>query len=421
MKRKGHILLCLSLAAVFVISAAGTTLAAWTAVDTSDHVINTAGVSGRIVEEYEGAEEIYPGSTTEKVVNVENTGAADSVIRIKVEKAWGSERDEDGNLVVDETISTDNILINYNTAYWQYDEEDGYFYYKGVLAPGETTAEPLFESFTIDEASTGAEYAGLTADIRVIMECVQAAFEGSSIWGKTLTDLGITYTAAEKEQMVTEAEFQDPETGFVFTPTDETTYTVSVQDLFYNFKNLLPGETVSQTITVTNSYTESMEIFLRAEEIEQSLAQGQEELVERLLKEYAVILVTDEDGQVVYYGPIWGNLDSAGSNPVTMTNDVSLGTFAPGETKTLNVQVQIDPEMGNEYQDLWGLIRWVWTAQGDEGTTTETPVDTPSTDTPKTGDNTDLLLYASACMASGAGLILALILGRKKQREEETV
>lgn len=86
MKKKGTILICLSLATVFAISAAGTTLAVWRKVNTSDHVAQMATVTGQIVEQYEGAEGIYPGSTIEKVVNVRNTGTADSVIRVKVER-----------------------------------------------------------------------------------------------------------------------------------------------------------------------------------------------------------------------------------------------------------------------------------------------------------------------------------------------
>ena len=332
-------------------------------------------------------------------------------MRIKVEKAWGAERDGDGNLTVDSSFSTDNILIDYNTEYWQYDEEDGYFYYKGVLKPGETTAEPLFQEFTIDALATGPEYAGMTADIWVKMECVQAAFGGPSIWDKSLADLGITYTEPEKEQMVTKVEFQNPANGFVFTPTDEAGYTVSVQDLFYNFKNLLPGETVSQTITVTNRYSQETEIFLRAEDIGQSLSPEQAELVDKLLREYASIVVTDDTGRVLYDGPIWGNLDGAGSNPGTMKNDISLGKFAVGQTKNLNVQLQIDPEMGNEYQELWGLVRWVWSAQGDE--ITETPADPP-----KTGDTSNIALFGSIAGVSAASLIIMLILGRKKRKKE---
>lgn len=406
MKKKGYLLLCLSLAVVFVISAAGATLAVWRKVGTSDHVVNTAAVTGQIIEQYEGAEEIYPGSTTEKVVNVQNTGTADCVVRIRVEKAWGTERDESGDLVADESLSTDNILISYNTGYWLYDKEDGYFYYKGVLKPGETTAAPLFEEFTIDGLATGPEYAGRTADIWVKMECVQAAFGGPSIWNKTAEELGIAYTEPEKPLLTASAEFRSPADGFVFFPVDETSYTVSVQDLFYNFKNLLPGETASQTITVTNSYSQETEIFLRAEDIEQSLSPEQKERVDRLLREYADIVITDDTGHVLYNGPIWGNLGAAGGRSATMKNEISLGRFAAGQTMNLNVQLQIDPEMSSEYAELFGLVRWVWSAEGAETTTTP----------PQTGDNSNIVLLGLVAAASAAGLLLVLFRGRKSRK-----
>lgn len=410
---KKQTILCLALAAVFAFSTVGTTLAAWNAVNTSDHVVSTAAVTGKIIEKYDGAEGIYPGNTTEKVVNVQNTGSADSVVRVKVEKSWGETRDEDGNLQVNDKLSTDNLLIDYNTEYWIYDENDGYFYYKGVLAPGETTVEPLFKEFTVDK-TTGSEYSGMTADIIVKMECVQAAYHGLSVWNKTFADLDVTYQDAEKPSMITKVSFDNPTDGFSFTPTDAATYTVAVQDLFYNFKNLLPGETVSQTIEITNNYSEAAEIFLCANNIAQSLSPDKVELVNKLLREYATIVVTDSTGTVIYNGPVWGNLDTEGTNPDTMFDNISLGKFTAGEMKGLNVQLQIDPDMGNEYAGLLGLVRWVWSANGIEEPFTPTPTPTPTP--PKTGDNNSLVIFASMMAASGAALVIILVTGKKKKK-----
>lgn len=406
MRKKTNIILCLAAAAVFAFSTVGTTLAAWKAVDNSDHVINTALVKGQIVEKYNGGEGLYPGNTVEKIVNVINTGTADSIVRVKVEKAWGETRDEDGNLAINEELSTDNILIDYNTEYWTYDKNDGYFYYKGALKPGETTVQPLFKEYKIDK-DTGVEYSGMTADILVKMECVQAAYDGVSIWNKTYTELGFTYTESEKPSMVTKVDFVNSTEGFRFTPTDEKTNNVSVQDLFYNFKNLLPGETRSQTIEITNRFSEKTEIFLRAEDITQSLSPEHAELVTKLLREYATIVVTDDSGKVIYSGPIWGNISGSGSNPDTMKNNISLGVFSAGQTKGLNVQLQIDPQMGNEYADLWGLIRWVWSANG---------IDTP-VKPPQTGDNSNLWLYGGLMAVSGVMLTAFVVLGHKKKKE----
>jgi len=46
-----------------------------------------------------------------------------------------------------------------------------------------------------------------------------------------------------------------------------------------------------------------------------------------------------------------------------MRNDISLGVFKTGESKKLTVQLMLDPDMGNEYQNLLGLIKWVWSAE----------------------------------------------------------
>ena len=345
---------CLIAALLFLVSAVGTTFAAATIVGESVPAISTGTIKGQIVEVYETASGVYPGNTVGKTVNVKNTGDSDSIVRIKVEKVWGEVRDDDGKLIPKDGLSTDNILIDYNTEYWRYNETDGYFYYLGVLKPGETTLEPLFEEFKIDE-DTGNEYAGLQGDIIIKMECVQAGSDGASLWGTTLTDLGIEYVETEPVDTTTEVTLQDG--GFVFNP--ETT------DLFSDFKNLLPGETRNQTVKVENSTEDIYAIGVRAELIDQL---GDDpatlELIDRLLKEYAQIVITDENGHKLYEGPVWGNLgvDPFEFHGKTMEHNIGLGNFHPGDSKDLSVQLMLDPAIGNEYQELLGLIKWVWTA-----------------------------------------------------------
>jgi len=405
-----HSILILAAAAVFTLSTVGGTLAVarWSNQNESTHVVSTAGVSGKIVEIYEPAENVYPGNATEKVVDVENTGTADCVVRVKVEKQWGEERDEDGDIIEPNDLSTDNILIEFDEEYWYYDEDDGYFYYKGVLAPGEKTEKPLFEEFIIDP-TTGPEYGGMTADILVSMECVQAQFHGITMWNHTFEDLGIVYEPQEKENRTAEVEFRNPTEGFIFSPADEGKYIIPVEDLFYNFKNLLPGETVSQSIKVTNSYKPT-EIFLRAQDITQSLSPDKVELVNKLLREYVEIVVTDNTGKVLYSGPVWGSPYSDAATPNSMKNNISLGLFGINETKHLNVQLKVDPRMGDEYQELLGLVEWVWSAEGADA-----PVNPP-----KTGDTRTLIPYLIGMGLSATALIFLFAAAKKKKKVEVT-
>jgi len=359
-KRKIRIntVFCLLFVLLFAFSTVQTTLAAFKIVNESVHEIDMANVKARIIEEYEPAADVFPGNIVDKVVNVTNTGNSGCVVRVKVEKAWGESRGDDGKLIVDSTYSVDNILIEYNAEYWMYDQEDGYFYYKGVLKPDETTLAPLFEEFQIDQ-STGNEYKALEADIIVKMECVQAGGNGVSVWGKALSDIGITsYDSNTAPEIDAKVIFSGKDDEFIFDPGDT--------DLFVNFNRLLPGETKSQTVVIQNDYytKTGIEIFLRAEDINQSFAEPETlELVNKLLREYATIVITDDTGKVIYDGPIWGEPYGGIINPESMQYDISLGAMKTGDVKNLNIQLQLDSNMGDEYQSLLGLIKWVWSAE----------------------------------------------------------
>ena len=407
MRKRKHTICTLLAAAVLLFSTAGTSLAAWQAAGDSVHEIDLAGVKARIAEEYGGADSVYPGNTVGKVVNVKNMGDADCVVRVKAEKAWGERQAGDGKMVVNSALPTDNILIEYDTAHWRYDQSDGYFYYKGVLKPGETTLAPLFKEFTVSK-DTGNEYAGLTADIVIRMECVQAAGGGISIWNKTFEALGIQYTPAALSETVTSVTFTEGE--FAFNPANT--------DLFANFKQLLPGEVRSQRIEVSNTSGQPVEIFLRAEDIHQ-VSDNPETLalINKLLREHAVITVTGEDGTVMYKGPVWGEPFMDGAKPNTMRYDISLGLFAPGMVKRLNVQLSLEPKLGDEYQNLLGRIQWVWSARGDSPETPSVP-STPPPSVPNTGDTSSVLLWAGLMGVSAVLFILTLVWGRKSQRKQ---
>jgi alternate signal-mediated exported protein len=76
--------------------------------------VSTGGLNASIVEKYTEPDSVYPSETIDKVVNVKNTGSIDALVRVSLTKAWGSSRDSEGNLVVDSSLSADNIIINFN-------------------------------------------------------------------------------------------------------------------------------------------------------------------------------------------------------------------------------------------------------------------------------------------------------------------
>ncbi len=425
--------------AVFLFSGVQTTYSALRVINYSINKINTLTLKGEIVEEYTRQEGLYPGATVSKIVNIKNTGTSHSVIRVRVEKAWGqSKRDADGKLQVLPELNTDNIQIQYDDTMWYYDASEDFFYYKAILAPGELTGVPLFQSFTIDPESGGA-YADKEADIRIKLECVQAKNDGISFWKKSFVDLGITNTdildgATEKPvqsvRQIVDADLYDP---------NDFHFNTQGSDLFTNFKDLLPGETRTQKIVILNSLKNETAFYLRAEDIEQSLATPENlDYVNNLLQKYAHIRITDEKDKVIYDGPIWGNVYSDKKNPDSMRYDYLLGVLKSGETKTLTVELSVDPGLGNEYQNLWGLIKWVWSADGgtfydwgdeepfdppdnddDDPTNPDDSDDPRYPDIPKTSDSANLKLWGCVMGASGAVLAVLLVTGKKSKSKQQ--
>lgn len=169
------VLACLSIVA-------SGTLAYFTASETAHNVITSGGVDIRLHEFSErGNEElvpwqdvdgVMPGAEISKIVTVENTGASDAWVRVKVDKTIILADGDKGNPEV--------MKLDIKDAFWT--EQDGYYYYNDPLAPGETTP-PLFTIVTFDP-KMGNEYQGITAHIDVKADAVQVAnnpVEGNNV------------------------------------------------------------------------------------------------------------------------------------------------------------------------------------------------------------------------------------------------
>ena len=130
---------------------------------------STGSYGGSIVESFNPSESDnwQPGATVDKEVVAENTGNSPLLVRVKMAETWSrndqnmiainSEKQpdftevkqadaEDGLVEDDQTVVWKNLAEN--DAWTQ--GEDGYWYYKGQLAPGATT-ESLLESVTLDK------------------------------------------------------------------------------------------------------------------------------------------------------------------------------------------------------------------------------------------------------------------------------
>ena len=181
---------------------------------------------------------------------------------------------------------------------------------------------------------------------------------------------------------------------FVFLPGSEYTET----DLFENFKGVMPGDVITQEITVRNNYTkaEKVNIYLRAvvhdeqgNPLSEEVART-EDLVS--MQDFlSQLTMTVKQGDKVLFS---ASPDELGG----LKENVLLGTF-PGKSYTkLVVELSVPIELGNEYANRVGEVDWVFTAE-------------EVTKTIQTGDDSDLILWAALMtlsLVTAAGVILTL-------------
>lgn len=144
--------------------------------------------------------------------------------------------------------------------------------------------------------------------------------------------------------------------GFDFQPGSEYTET----DLFGSFKNVMPGDTVTETITFTNSATDCdfVNLYMRAEahdETDNPLSPkvAEKETVATMTEFLSKLSMKVWNGTELIYDASPDQLDRLKSNKL-------LGTFRTGETATLKVELSVPIELGNEYANRVGEVDWIF-------------------------------------------------------------
>ena len=177
MKKWKIVALCTVLACLSIVASG--TLAYFTAQETAHNVITSGGVDIQLHEfsdrghdepiPWQDVDGVMPGAEISKIVTVQNTGASDAWVRIKVEKTVYLAGGDKGNPEV--------MKLDIKDAFWT--EQGGFYYYNSALKPGETTP-PLFTTVTFDP-KMGNQYQGSTAHIDVKADAVQVANNGNAV------------------------------------------------------------------------------------------------------------------------------------------------------------------------------------------------------------------------------------------------
>lgn len=175
---------------------------------------------------------------------------------------------------------------------------------------------------------------------------------------------------------------------FVFAPGSK----YSLTDLFPNFKDVMPGDSISQKITVRNlaSNKVKVKIYMR------SLGAHADGTSPDFLSQMRLRVEKSDDNTMSHM------FDAVANGRAQLTDWVCLGTLYSGGEVNLDVILDVPVEMDNNYAKKVGYLDWEFMIE-------EFPIEGGD---PQTGDNTETVLWA--IMAVAALLIIIWFVRRKK-------
>ncbi len=182
--------------------------------------------------------------------------------------------------------------------------------------------------------------------------------------------------------------------AFIFEPGSQESPT----DLFDNFKGVMPGDTLTQKITVKNEASNDVKVKIYLRSL------GAHETSQDFLSELSLKVKKSEENDMAYM------FDAAANETAGLTDWVCLGTLYSGGVVNLGVELTVPVELSNEYQDAIGYLDWEFMVQ-------EFPVeDTDPKPTP-TSDNFNFKLWTAVLCGSILGIfVLLLLLKRNKEK-----
>ncbi len=160
---------------------------------------------------------------------------------------------------------------------------------------------------------------------------------------------------------------------FVFLPGSWFSNLFTDTDLFDNFKNVMPGDTVTQKITLKNKGLGrgSVSIYLRAEAHDETANPLSEnvaasgETVATMSDFLSKLSMVVRNGEDILFSASPDQLDGLKEN-------VLLGTLSRGQTMELTVELQVPIELDNRYANRVGEVDWIFTVEEIPTTPPET-------------------------------------------------
>lgn len=182
---------------------------------------------------------------------------------------------------------------------------------------------------------------------------------------------------------------------FIFEPGSE----YSPTDLFPNFKDVMPGDSLTQKITVKNDASNNVKVKIYVRSL------GTHKDSYDFLSQMRLRVEKSEDNNMAYM------FDATASETAQLTDWLCLGTLYSGGEVNLNVILDVPVEMDNTYSSQIGYLDWEFMIE-------EFPIEDSD---PQTGDNSNAYIWMVILALSIVVFILLIWRRRTKKEENESI
>lgn len=194
-----------------------------------------------------------------------------------------------------------------------------------------------------------------------------------------ITGEDVTYSRDDVDEKILYLSEGDGE--LLYTPAEPE------ENWFMSFLNMIPGETYTDSMVISNQSDSTYNIYMQA------IIKGEQSEIAEELLEYIQMTVY-YNGEILYSGTAKGE-----DYQNTLFDVIYLGEYLSGEENMIEVILTLDKDTPIEYSNILATTDWQFMVEEDVETI----------NVPQTGDDTSFAMYIILMLLSATGLLICIL------------